>query len=214
MDDQRRPQNPYALPQQAQQQAGYPAQPGSPGTPTYPGTTGQPGPPAAQVPAAPAYGNTGYAGQGGKVGRTGLSVGTVLLWAGVVIGLFFVLCGAILVIDSPLTAVGGLLLGLGIALPCAWPLRCRNRDRTALATWEKEQASNRELARFLTDAEDAAIAASLAPTPPPAPSPRRWAPVAGVTAVLLVLAMVFLGLGDETLEESDQQNSVGAGSGE
>ncbi|WP_297004586.1 hypothetical protein [uncultured Corynebacterium sp.] len=130
------------------------------------------------------------------------ATGNALLWIGVVLGILGVFGGALMFSDSLFSGIGTVLFGLAMVLPCAQPLRCRSRDRKAVAAWEQEQARNRELAGYLTE-EDAAIAAALTPTPPPARTPRHRAPVWITTAVLLALSMVCIGLGDDTLQESN-----------
>lgn len=210
MDEQQRPTNPYRrtpLPQ-----AGRPMRPAPPTHPVQP------------TPAPASFGQQfGAVAQdatravaratAARVEQKPQAVGTVLLWIGVVCGALGVLGGAVMIPDSVFSGIGMILMGVALVLPCAWPLRCRSLDRKALATWKEEQAMNRELVSFLTE-EDADIARSLAPTDPPARSPRHWKPVWVTVAVLLVLSMVCIGLGDETLTEANERNSVGAGSGE
>lgn len=235
MDEQQRPSNPYRRtpPAQAGQaprtgqgpQSVPPTGPGAPqgravptgqpvpqGYPAYqaypapqPARGPQPMPAPVPQPMPPAYPATAS-----RTGQTPQTTSTVLLWIGVIFGFLGVLSGAVLLPDSVFSGIGMILLAACLILPCAWPLRCRSRDRKTLAVWEKEQATNRELVSFLTE-EDAYLTESLAPTPPPARSPRHWTPVWITVAVMLVLSMVCIGLGDDALTESNEQYSSGTG---
>lgn len=217
MDEHQRPANPYRRTPPAQggqaPRTGQPVPQGYPAYQAYPAPqpvrgpqqVPQPMPMPGPQPMPPAYPVTA-----GRTGQPPQTTSTVLLWIGVIFGFLGILSGAVLLPDSVFSGIGMILLAACLILPCAWPLRCRSRDRKALAVWEKEQATNRELVSFLTE-EDAYLTESLAPTPPPARSPRHWTPVWITVAVMLVLSMVCIGLGDDALTESNEQYSSGTG---
>lgn len=146
--------------------------------------------------------------------QTGAGAGTVissvLLWIGIAVGAVLLLGGIGLLGETVVDGIGGMMVGLSVIAPCAWPMVCRSQDRKALVAWEEDQATSRELASYLTE-EDAVVAKGLGPTPPPTPVSRRWGRVgaaAGVVAVVGLTLMVVSGVGEEPDEGPGQVPGV------
>lgn len=109
----------------------------------------------------------------------------IWLWVGVVFAGMSAMTGFGMLVLSVLAGLGYIVVGAGVAVACGWPLYCRSQDKKALAQWQQEQATNRDLAQYLTE-EDRALLAGFDQGRPPAPVPRHWKKVALVSAVLVV----------------------------
>lgn len=129
----------------------------------------------------------------------------ILLWVGVAFAVMCAITGLGMLGASVVAALGYIVVGAGIAVACGWPLYCRRQDKQALAHWREEEATNRELAQYLTD-EDRALLAGFDQGAPPALVPRKWKVVAPIAAALIVIGfgMTAAGLPDiETATTSD-----------
>lgn len=177
MDDQHRPENPFRV-----------------RTPAAPAAAPAAVPAVAPVApvASPAPAPVKKPGKGG----------TVVLWLGAIVGVYMACVSVGDVRYSVVYALGGVLLGLAIALGFGWPLYCRRVDRKAVEAWEKDRSENRELSALLTE-EDATIARALAPRPCPEPKPRNWKKVGTAVAVLAVLGSGLISAGDEAYKEDN-----------
>lgn len=112
----------------------------------------------------------------------------VWLWVGVVFAGMSAATGLGMLVLSVLAGLGYIVVGAGIAVACGWPLSCRSQDKKALVQWQKEQATNRDLAQYLTE-EDRTLLHGFDQGHPPAPVPRQWKKVAIVSAVLVVVGL-------------------------
>ena len=125
----------------------------------------------------------------------------IWLWVGVIFAGMCAITGLGLLAASVLAALGYIVIGAGIAVACGWPLYCRSQDKKALTQWQQEQATNRDLAQYLTE-EDRALLAGFDQGRPPASVPRQWKKVAPIAAGLVVVGFALTSAGLPAIESA------------
>lgn len=123
------------------------------------------------------------------------------LWVGVAFAAMCAITGLGMLGASVVAALGYIVVGAGIAVACGWPLCCRRQDKQALAHWREEEATNRELAQYLTD-EDRALLAGFDQGNPPPLVPRKWKVVAPIAIGLVVVGFALTAAGLPAIESA------------
>lgn len=121
---------------------------------------------------------------------------TVLLWAGVVVGVFLLMESLIPgdTDSSLVSTVGGALMGIALIAACGWPLHLRTSDQKNMDEWTRNEEERVHLAGMLTS-EDSVVLAGMQPTLPPEPRNRRWNVVGPTVGALGIAGMTMVGSG-------------------
>lgn len=113
---------------------------------------------------------------------------TIIAWVAVV---FFAIAAlGNLTADNASQKIGGFLFCLALAIPFAWSLYCRSRDKKAQESYAASTESESQLQQMLGN-DYLGATQEMPAVNPPARKPRRWGWVAGIAVVVGIAGVVI-----------------------